>query len=77
MKKFINHIRSKPERTKRNILHVLTAFFAVVLLLLWIYSLGTSLSNPDTQKRVSNDLKPFATLKDSMVDGYKSISESQ
>ena len=77
MKKIINHIRNQSEEVRRHILHVLTIIFAIILALLWIYSLGTNLSNPDTQAKISNDLKPFSALKANIVDGYQSISESQ
>jgi len=77
MKKIIHHIRRQPEHVRRHILHVSTIIIAVVLLLVWIYSLGASLTNPDTQIKVNNDLQPFSVLKDNLVGGYKSISESQ
>lgn len=77
MKKIIHHIRNQSEEVRRHILHVLTIIFAIILALLWIYSLGTNLSNPDTQAKISNDLKPFSALKANIVDGYQSISESQ
>ncbi|MEK7128324.1 MAG: hypothetical protein AAB933_02065 [Patescibacteria group bacterium] len=77
MRKIIHHIRRQPEETRRHILHVLTICFAIALLLLWIYSLGTNLANPDTQAKINNDLKPFAALKDGLVGGYKSMSETQ
>lgn len=75
MKKIIHHIRRQPERVRRHILHVATVVFAVILVLLWVYSLGTSLTNPETQKRVNRDLQPFSALKDGLVGGYNSISE--
>jgi len=77
MKKIIHHIRRQPEHVRRHILHISTIIIAVVLLLVWIYSLGASLTNPDTQIKVNNDLQPFSVLKDNLVGGYKSISESQ
>ena len=77
MKKIIHHIRRQPEKVRRHILHLSTLVIAVVLLLVWVYSLGASFSNPETQAKVSNDLKPFSVLKDNLVDGYKSISDSQ
>ncbi len=74
--KIILHLRNQPEKVKRHILHVLTIVFAIILLFLWFYSLGKSLSNPDLRVKASNDLKPFFILKDNLVGGYKSISES-
>jgi len=75
MKKIIHHIRRQPEDVRRHILHVLTIIAAIILLLLWVYSLGTNLSNPDMQAKANNDLKPFSALKNNIVSGYKSISE--
>lgn len=75
MKKIIHHIRSKPESTRRHILHVLTIGAAIILLVLWVFSLGTSLGNSDTQTKLSNDLEPFSALKDNLFGGYNSISE--
>ena len=43
MKKIIHHIRRQPEEVRRHILHILTIVAAIILLLLWVYSLGTSL----------------------------------
>lgn len=75
MKKIIHHIRRKPEHVRRHILHVATMIAAIILIILWMFSLGHTLSNPDTQAKVSNDLKPFSALKDNLVGGYQSISE--
>ena len=75
MKKFIHHIRRQPEHVRRHILHVLTLVFGATLALLWIYSLGTSLANPDTGANIAQDLKPFSALKDNLVGGYNSISQ--
>jgi len=75
MKKIIHHIRKQPEEVRRHILHVIMVVAAAVLFFLWVYSLGTSLTNPDMQVKIKNDLKPFSALKDNMVGGYKSISE--
>ena len=43
---------------------------------MWVYSLGTNLTNSDTQAKIGQDLEPFSALKDDMVGGYKSISNS-
>lgn len=77
MKKIIHNIRRQPEEVRRHILHVLTAIFAVILLFTWFYSLGTNLTNPDTQAKIKNDIKPFSVLKANLIGGYKSISDSQ
>ena len=75
MRKIIHHIRRQPEEVRRHILHILTMIAGVVLIVLWVYSLGTNLRNPDTQTKMTNDLKPLSALKDNLVGGYQSISE--
>ena len=67
-------IRQQPEHIKRHILHVTIGVFAVILILLWIYSLGTTLTNSDTQVKINQDLKPFSALKDNIIGGYNSIT---
>lgn len=58
-------------------MHVTTVVFGIVLVLLWIYSLGTNLTSPDTQAKAKNDLETFSTLKANLIGGYQSISGSQ
>jgi len=66
MEKIIHRIRKQPEEVRRHILHVLTLIAAVILILLWIYSLGTTLSNPENQAKMNQDLQPFSVLKDNL-----------
>jgi len=73
MRKIIHHIRQQPEEARRHILHLLTIIAAIILLLLWAYSLGTNLTNSDMQAKVNNDFKPLSALKDNLVGGYQSI----
>ncbi|OGI67865.1 hypothetical protein A2738_03220 [Candidatus Nomurabacteria bacterium RIFCSPHIGHO2_01_FULL_42_15] len=77
MKKIIHHLRSQPEEVRRHILHVSTIVAGIILVLLWIYSLGTSLSDPDKQAKTNNDLKPFSALKANLIGGYQSISDPE
>lgn len=67
MKKIIHHLRRQPEEVRRHILHILIFIIAVIMVLLWIFSLGKSLSNPDTQIKMKKDLQPFSVLKESIV----------
>jgi amino acid transporter len=76
MRKIIHHIRKQPEETRRHILHVSTIAFAIILFLLWVYSIGTTFTNQDTQTKISQDLKPFSALKDNIVEGYNNLSKS-
>jgi len=73
MRKIIHHIRKQPEEVKRHILHITTGVFAVVLSLLWIYSLGTTLTNDDNQAKVNQDMQPLSALKANLIGGYKSM----
>ena len=75
MKNIIHNIRKQPEETRRHILHLSTIVFAIVLMFLWVYSLGSSLTNQDTQAGISQDLKPFSALKDNMVNGYSDMTQ--
>lgn len=75
MKKIIHRLRNQPEEVRTHMLNVLTAGSAVVLGLLWVYSLGTNLANPDTSSNIKKDLQPFSVLKDNLVGGYQSFSQ--
>ena len=69
-------MRNQPEKVRRHILHVSTAVLGVVLVLLWFYSLGTTLANPDVAVKINNDLKPFSALRANLINGYQSFTES-
>jgi hypothetical protein len=77
MRKIIHHLRRQPEEIKRHILHVTTLVFGVVLVLLWIYSLGTTLTSDETQAKINQDLQPLSALKANLVGGYNSMIDSQ
>jgi len=66
MKKFIHNIRKQPEEVRTHILHILTIIIAIILLALWVYSLGANLSDSDTQAKLKQDVKPFTVLKDNI-----------
>ncbi len=68
MKKILNHIRRQPEETRKTILHFLTVFFAVVLVFLWIFSLGSNLKSEETQIKIQESAKPFEALKDNIPE---------
>lgn len=74
MKKIIRNLRKQPEETRRHILHIVTIAAAIIMIILWSYSLGRNLTNPDVKEKIKQDLKPFSVLKDNIVGGYKSIS---
>ncbi len=76
MKKIIHHLRKQPEEVRRHILHILIFIVAAIMIILWIFSLGKSLANSDTQNKMKQDLKPFSVLKNNIVNGYKNISNT-
>lgn len=77
MKKIIHNLRKQSEETRRHILHILIFFLGVIMILLWVSSLGKSLASPDTQIKIKNDLQPFSVLKDNIIEGYKSTSGAE
>jgi hypothetical protein len=77
MRKVIHHLRKQPEETKRHILHVLTFCSGVILVILWIFSLGKNISNDDTQAKLKQDLSPLSVIKNNAVEGYQNITGSQ
>ena len=74
MKKIINKIRQQPEHVRTHLLHVLTIIAGIILVLLWVYSLGTTLNDSDTQAQINNSIEPFSALKATVIDGYHNIS---
>jgi len=70
MKKVIHYLRRQPEETRRHVLHGVTIACAAILLLLWIYSLGTSLADEDTEAKFKQDIEPFSVLKDSIPNSW-------
>ena len=73
MSKIIHHLRKQPEEVRRHILHIVTMIFGVVLIFLWIYSLGRNLTSEETQIKADKNLKPLSALKANIIGGYESI----
>lgn len=74
MRKIIHHIRNQPEEIRRHILHAITIIFGIVLLSIWVYSLGTNLNDPNTQAKMKNNLEPLSALKANIIGGYEGVS---
>ena len=70
MRKVIHHLRKQPEDVRRAILHVVVIIAAIILIIFWVYSLGTNLVSEDTQLKLGQDIKSFSALKDNIVNGY-------
>jgi hypothetical protein len=75
MKKTIHKLRQRPEEERRHILHITIIIIAVVMILLWAFSLGSRLSQPEVKVKAKRDVQPFSVLKDNLSEGYKSVSE--
>ncbi|MFA6257010.1 MAG: hypothetical protein WCT29_01745 [Candidatus Paceibacterota bacterium] len=75
MKKFIHNVRRQPEAVRRHILHVTTVFFAVILFLLWVLSLGRNFTKDETRAEVRDGVAPLSALKVNLIDGFQSITE--
>lgn len=67
MKKIIHHLRKQPEDVRRHVLHIVTFVAGIILILLWVFSLGRDFSSDDTQREIKQDLQPFNLLKDSIM----------
>ena len=77
MKKIIHKLRRQPEDVRRNILHILTAAAAIIVILLWTYSLGKTFTSPETSVKVKQDLQPFTVLKDNLAGTDTNSQPSQ
>ena len=66
MKKIIHNLRNQPEKTRRHLLHIITGVVALILIILWGYSLSRTLGSPETAEKIKQDLKPFSVLKDNL-----------
>jgi len=90
MYRFVQNLQKKNERQKKAILVSLTAISAAILGGIWLFTLENKLSNNEAfvrpaftgerpeekEKRVSVDIeRPFASLKDTAVDGLAAIKE--
>jgi hypothetical protein len=75
MRKIIHNLRKQPEEVRTHILHVLTIGAAIVMVTLWVYSLGRNLTSTETQVKLEEDIQPFSALKANLIGGYNSITE--
>ena len=74
MKKVINNLRNKTEEERKHISHISIFFISIVMITLWIFSLGKSLESPETKVKIKQDLQPFSVLKDNLSAGINNIS---
>lgn len=66
MKRFVKYLRRQPEDVRKSLLHLAMIVIAIILVALWVYSLGSNLSDPDTQTRIKEDVKPLSAIKDNL-----------
>lgn len=76
VKDAIHNLRKQPDEVKRHILHAATLVFGIILVSLWVYSLGVRAEDKD-EARDEATLKPLSVLKDNLVGGIESMSESE
>lgn len=76
MRKFINHLRKKPEEERRHILHILTFIFAIFMIFLWTLTLSKNFTNTAVKENIKEDMKPFSVLKDNIF-GIKEEIQKQ
>ncbi len=74
MKKIVENLKGQSVEHRKNVMHLITFFCAIVLIILWVFSLGKNLSNEDTKENIKNDLQPINALKDNIVGGYKNVN---
>lgn len=62
-------MRRRPEATKRYMLQVAIVVCGSVLLSLWVYSLGVTLTAPEPETTTAQDdgMQPFSVLKDNLA----------
>ena len=75
MRKIIHKLRRQPEEVRRYILHILIFAVAIIMIILWVFSLSKNISSPSTQIKIKQDLQPFSVLKDNIVDGYNNTKD--
>ncbi len=77
MRKIIHHLRRQPERVRTHILNVAMFIIFIVMIALWVYSLGSRIGDPDTEIKARQSLQPLSVLKDNILGGFNSITELQ
>lgn len=73
MKKIIHNLRQQPEEVRRHILHILMLAFAVILVILWIYSLSNNFSDANTQYELKESIKPLQEFSEDLGGDINSI----
>lgn len=74
MRKIIHNLRRQPEEVRRHVLHITTGVCAVILVSLWVLTLGARIDN-EPEVEASAGPSPIGALKANLIDGYKSIGQ--
>ena len=69
MRKIIHRLKNRSVEERRHILHISVFILALILIALWIFSLGRTITNKDNKVKIKQDLQPFSILKDNLVGG--------
>src|SRR6185436_2054646 len=75
MNKFLQHVRKKPESTRRKILFGATLSVTFVIIVFWIFTLKYD-ANKETHISPKENAKPFSMLKDIFKNANESMSAS-
>lgn len=75
----VDKLRQKPEKERRDILHLFMIIGSFLLVVLYVVSLGSSISGADQPKEVKEKkqkkgLEVFSVLKDNISGGVQSIT---
>ena len=67
MKKIIHHLRRQPEHIRRHLLHVVIILAGIILLSLWVYSLGTNFSSAAAEVKANQSSNVFSAFKNKIT----------
>lgn len=77
MRKIIHNLRQQPEEVRHHVTHITVAVAGVILVALWLASLGGTIKNAeDTEVKLSDGLKPFSALSENFANGYQSFGNN-
>ena len=74
MQKIIQKLRQKSEEERTHMLHVSVIIFAVLLIILWAYNIGRTITDPDLSRKVKEDFEPLSKLTEDLSEEYKNVS---
>ena len=77
MKKIILNLREQPEEVRRHVLHIITFVMAIIMIILWVYSLNKNLSSTSVQTKMKKDIQQFSILKDNIVGDNKNTGDTK